>query len=91
MPEERHSLDRKEQAEQNLKFIEELRKSAAFNQYFTPRLRAKQLAHQVSVMTDKELTADEREIRRRIWVEYEEEILKLLDVEAGAEKSILKG
>jgi hypothetical protein len=81
--------DRIEKAELNLKAIEDLKKFPAFRDYYLPRLKMKQAALQERVMAEKGLKPRERERLRRIWQEYQDEILPMLDVEAGVEKGII--
>lgn len=72
--------------------IDELKKCGAFTGYYMGRLRAKADALKARVLNDGSISPEEREHLRRIWLEYENEILKMVESDAGvAQGTIRKG
>ena len=85
------SNDKRDRAQLRLQAIDDLKKCVPFIGYFIPRLKAKQEALAARVLNDDTINPDEREHLRRIWQEYEKEILRMVETDAGVAQGTLRG
>ena len=63
-------MNKKAQSAQDLDDIRLLQKTPAFERYFIRRLEERKATFRVAILEDDGLTAEEREIHRRIYQEY---------------------
>lgn len=83
----------RELATRDIEAIKQLRENGPFNTYFLRRLRMKHdaIEEKFKYDTPQKCDAAEREILRRLMLEYENEILSLMDRDDAAAQSTLTG
>lgn len=79
-----------ELANRDLSDIAELRKSDAFNRYFMRRLRKRRESLHDAFLTAGAMSHEEREVHRRLILEYDREIMNMLEKDERACRSIIE-